>query len=409
MVQFKRSRKRGPGVLPLTEKREEYARLMKQGMNNSQACRALGIGRKTGSHWRNGRTYVNAAGERVRYPPVPGLSRPAVSARFLSNDERIAISDGLHQGRSLRGIAAAIGRSPSTISREVRRNTPSEALRYLPYAAEKQAAARRRRPGRGKIAGNDRLRTFIRDYLDLQWSPRQICNQLRTTFSQDPEMHIVHETIYKALYARDGGVFGGDPRLNLRTGRLSRRSRRRAGARRSRFSGPLIDQRPEDVAGRAVAGHWEGDLVSGQGNRSAIATLVERTSRYLILVHLGRHRDSAYVQSRIGQAMAWLPPHLKRSLTWDQGSEMSEYRKFESENGIPVYFCEPHSPWQRGTNENHNGLLRQYFPKGTDLSVHTPDRLAHVASRLNTRPRETMQWETPQALLDRLLRTPQHK
>jgi IS30 family transposase len=201
-----------PWCLAVDGKREECARLLRQGMNNSETCRALGIGRKTGSHWRNGRTYVDSAGRRLRYPPVISQLKQVTSARF-SDDERVVISDGLHQGQSLRSIAAALGRRPSTVSGEVRRNTPPTALRYLPHVAHKQAAARRRRPGRGKIAANDQLRSFLREHLDMQWSPRQICYQLRATFTADPEMHIVQETIYKALsgYPVSSGSLGKWP------------------------------------------------------------------------------------------------------------------------------------------------------------------------------------------------------
>lgn len=262
----------------------------------------------------------DSAGRRLRYPPVISQLKQVTSARF-SDDERVVISDGLHQGQSLRSIAAALGRRPSTVSGEVRRNTPPTALRYLPHVAHKQAAARRRRPGRGMIAANDQLRSFLREHLDMQWSPRQICNQLRATFTADPEMHIVQETIYKALYARNGGVLGVNPPMDLRTGRPGRRSRPRAGTGRSRFSGPLIAERPADVAGRCVAGRKEGGP------------------------HLGE-------KERIGRSLPWSSGPAA-SLSWsiweDDGSQgMSNPAwKFQVETGIPVYFCEPHSPWPR--------------------------------------------------------------
>ncbi|WP_241987505.1 IS30 family transposase, partial [Cryobacterium sp. MDB2-33-2] len=265
-------------------------------------------------------------------------------------------------GKSLRQIAAELGRSPSTVSREVVRNRAPRQKRYAPRAAQVLAEAARKRPRPGKIAGNPQLRDAISKHLLEQWSPRQISHQLRIDFPGQPEMNVVHESIYRALYSpHTTGLVRGMTR-HLRTGRRGRLTHRHATKRRSKFSGPLLGERPAEVDSRLVPGHREGDLVCGTFNRSAIATLVERTTGMLLLVHLNGKRDAATVRERVGQALSALPAHLRKSLTWDQGSEMAEYLQFQTETTIPVYFRDPHSPWQRGTNENTNGLL-EWSPK----------------------------------------------
>ncbi|MBG6215495.1 IS30 family transposase [Cryobacterium sp. CAN_C3] len=215
-------------------------------------------------------------------------------------------------------------------------------------------------------------------------------------------MNVVHESIYQALYSPQNHGLTREMTRHLRTGRRGRLPRRSTTARRSRFSGPLLSERPAEVDDRIIHGHWEGDLVCGAFNRSAIATLVERTSGFLMLVHLNGKHDAATVRERVGTAMSALPAHLRKTLTWDQGSEMAEYRQFQEETTIPVYFCDAHSPWQRGSNENTNGLIRQYFPKGTNLNLHSPERLAEVAAKINARPRESRNWEPSQTHFDRL-------
>ena len=321
-----------------------------------------------------------------------------VSSRYVSEEERVLIADLRRQGLSMRAIAVEIDRSPSTVSRELRRNRDPASEGYRPYAAQRLAVARRARPGRGKLVHDPVLRTFVTEGLDKRWSPEQISAALRVEFADEPERQVVHETIYQAVYRPElGGLRRELPKV-LRTGRRRRKPHRRSDARRA---GPIadmtmIDQRPAEAAERATPGHWEGDLITGAANRSAIGTLVERATRFTILLHLpgGRHTAEA-VRDALVAAMGQLPAELRRSLTWDQGSEMALHAEIAQTLGMPVFFCEPHSPWQRPTNENTNGLLRQYFPKGTDLRAHGPDQLAAVAVELNERPRKTLGWDTP--------------
>ena len=402
MADGSRSRKKGAGALPMVETRSKYARLMSQGISNAEACRILKINRRTGMRWSHGRTVKNAQGRETTYAPISLTAPPTISSRYLSEGERIQIADALQAGKSLRQIAAGLGRSPSTVSREVFRNRSPRLKRYAPRAAQALADAARKRPRLGKIAGSPLLRDAIQKLLLEQWSPRQISHQLRLDYPGRPEMHVVHESIYQALYSPQINGLSREMSGHLRTGRRGRLSHRRTTMRRSRFSGPLLSERPVEVDSRLVPGHWEGDLVCGAFNRSAMATVVERTSGMLLLVHLNGKHDAATVRERVGSAMSALPPHLRKSLTWDQGSEMAEYLQFQAETTIPVYFCDPHSPWQRGSNENTNGLIRQYFPKGTNLNLHGPERLAEVAAKINARPRESRNWEPAQTHFDRL-------
>ncbi len=288
------------------------------------------------------------------------------------------------------------------MSRELRRNRDPDSEQYRPFTAQRLAAERRARPGRGKLIGDPVLRQFVADRLEKRWSPEQICRALRTEFPGDPGRHLVHETIYQAVYRPElGGLRRDLPRV-LRTGRRRRRPRRGADARRAgALTGmTMISERPAEAAGRSQAGHWEGDLITGARNRSAIGTLVDRASRFTILVHLPRRRHTAEaVRDALVAALAVLPAQLRRSLTWDQGKEMARHAEIAQALGMPVFFCDPHSPWQRPTNENTNGLLRQYFPKGSDLRAHGPGRLAEVAAELNDRPRKTLGWDTPASRL----------
>jgi IS30 family transposase len=320
-------------------------------------------------------------------------------------DDRIVIADLWREGRSVRSIAAEVGRDPSTISREVRRNAHPETGDYRPHAAQSRADARRPRPKKGKLAVNPELRQAVQDGLDHEWSPEQIVRRLRRDFPDRPGMHVTHETIYQALYVQGRGELRRELTRALRTGRAVRRPRRSAEHRRPRFTTPpvMISDRPAEADDRAVPGHWEGDLIIGQNNASAIGTLVERTTRYVLLVHLGRGRTAEHVRDALLTTVATLPAHLKRSLTWDQGVEMALHHQFSTLADMPVYFCDPHSPWQRGSNENTNGLLRQYFPKSTDLAGHTPEHLAAIAAKLNGRPRKTLGWDTPAERLAKLL------
>ncbi len=403
MPPSRRSRK-APGAQPLTSQRERYLALMRQGVGNAAACRLVGVNRKTGHRWRYGRSVTTRTGEVRSYPAI---SRPAneVSARFLSEAERISIGDGLLRGQSIRTIAVELGRAPSTISREIRRNRNVGGEAYHPFRAQRRAVSRRVRPRPGKLASNPDLRVYVAEHLERGWSPEQISRMLPGLFPGRSEMRVAPETIYQALYARGPDSLGRDGVRLLRSGRVHRKRRRRAGERLGRFVAPMamIDQRPAEAADRRVAGHWEGDLIMGSANRSAIGTLVERTTRYVVLLHLPHGHGAEHVRDALVDAVSVLPARLRRSLTWDQGVEMGRHDEFSRVSNVPVYFCERASPWQRGTNENTNGLLRQYFPKSTDLAVHPAERLAIVAANLNVRPRKILGWETPSAQLDRLL------
>ncbi|MEV6243845.1 IS30 family transposase [Lentzea sp. NPDC051838] len=338
-------------------------------------------------------------------PPITEVAAPPVRGRFLNEDERIVIADLSRAGASTRQIAAELGRDCSTISRELRRNRDQVSGQYRPHAAQARADARRPRPKTGKIAANPALRQAVQDGLDQRWSPRQIVKRLRRDFPDRPELHVVHETIYQALYVQGRGELRREIASALRTGRALRCPRRQAQQRVPRMSTPMvmISERPAEADDRAIPGHWEGDLIIGKDKKSAIGTLVERATRYVMLVHLPHGRSADVVRDALIDTVQALPTHLWRSLTWDQGAEMSGHARFTAATDIPVYFCDPHSPWQRGSNENTNGLLRQYFPKGTDLSVHTRAHLDAVAVQLNGRPRETLGWDTPAERLANLL------
>jgi IS30 family transposase len=334
---------------------------------------------------------------------------PEPSARFLSLEERVVIADLRLAGVSMRKIAAELGRSASTISREIARNAHPTGG-YRPYAADIRARERRARPRGGKIAASAHLRGAIQAMLDQRLSPEQIAARLRREHPDDLEYRVCHETIYQALYVQGRGELRRELSGALRTGRAVRRPRNRPHpTRRSGLAKPLlmISERPAEIEDRAVPGHWEGDLILGPYARSAIATLVERATRYVMLVHLPGDHTAETVRDGLIATVNTLPEHLRRSLTWDQGTEMARHREFTLATDMQVYFCDPHSPWQRGSNENTNGLLREYFPKGTDLSIHTPEHLTAVAAQLNRRPRKTLDWDTPAERLAKLLDTNQ--
>ncbi len=397
-----RGDRRPQGPKKLRAERQAYLDLVAWGVSTSEACRLVGINRKTGHRWRYGRSSQTKAGQQG----VPPAARPvAVSARFLSQAERIVIADRLREGASQAAIAAELRRSPGTVSREIRRNRHPDSGDYRPYAAQQRADSRRPRPKIGKIAACPALREHVQAMLDRRHSPEQISRRLRRDFPERNELHVSHETIYQALYVQGRGELRRELTAALRTGRAVRRPRRQPGRRQPRFTHPMvmISERPAEADDRAVPGHWEGDLIIGKDNGSAIGTLVERSTRYVLLVHLGAGRSADQVRDGLLTAMATLPQHLKRSLTWDQGIEMAMHHQFSITAQMPVYFCDPHSPWQRGSNENTNGLLRQYFPKSTDLAVHSPDHLATVAAELNGRPRKTLGWDTPAERLAKLL------
>lgn len=335
--------------------------------------------------------------------PLGGVLRKEqweCSAFRLSLAERIEIYIGLTLGWTFTAIAAEVGRAVSTISREV--NHHGGRARYKPVAAHRAAEIAARRPKATKLAGNPELCERVVADLERLWSPQQIARQLRAEFPTDPEMWLSHETIYKSLYVQGRGELRRELARCLRTGRAQRRRQGRE-ERRGRIPDMvMISERPAEIEDRAVPGHWEGDLIIGKNGKSAIATLVERSTRYVMLAKISNQKAETVRDAIVGR-VATLPEHLWRSLTWDQGSEMAEHQRFTTETGVEVYFCDPHSPWQRGSNENTNGLLRQYFPKGTPLSGYTQEHLDAVAVQLNGRPRQTLNGQTPAERLNQLL------
>jgi len=390
------------GVAPQREKREQFARLIARGVPNAEACRVVGINRRTGTRWRFGREITSSSGRRLHYPPVITTRKAQISPRYLSEDERVRVADLHRQGLSVRAIAVEVDRSPSTVSRELRRNRDAGSGDYRPFTAQRLAVDRRARPGRGKLLYDPVLRQFVAERLDKRWSPEQISHGLRGEFPDQPERHLVPETIYQAVYRPELGGLGRELPNALRTGRRRRKPHRRPDARRagSLVDMTMIDQRPAEAEDRDTPGHWEGDLITGEQNRSAVGTLVERSSRFTVLLHLPGRHTAEVVRDALVAALSALPPQLRRSLTWDQGKEMAMHAEIAQTLDMPVFFCEKASPWQRPSNENTNGLLRQYFPKGSDLRVHSAKDLAAVAAELNDRPRKTLGWITPAQRLE---------
>ena len=432
---------RSPGR-PTAGRREHRRRFWEAiacGLSSEDAALVAGVSQPVGTRWfrENG--------------GMPPISLAPLSGRYLSFAEReeIAILHAQHVG--MRTIARHISRSPSTISRELRRNaaTRNGGLAYRATTAQWHADRKARRPKAAKLAAHDELRRYVQDRLAglmtaadgtrvpgppvswngrrhgprqdrrwaASWSPEQIANRLKVDFPDDESMRISHEAIYHALYVQGRGALRRELVACLRTGRALRVPRARTRGRGKAFVSAelMISKRPAEAEERAVPGHWEGDLIVGLGS-SAIGTLVERTPRFTVLLHLPRMADYGQPRIKKGPALAGhgaeavrdaiassiltLPQQLRRSLTWDQGAEMSQHVQLRIDTGLPIYFCDPHSPWQRGTNENTNGLLRQYFPKGTDLSRHPRDDLDAVAATLNSRPRKTLGWKTPAETLD---------
>ena len=435
---------------PSTARREHrvgFWEAIAGGLSSGDAAAEVGMSPAVGARW-----FREAGG-------MPPLKLVPTSGRYLSFAEREEIAILNAQDVGVREIARRLGRSPSTISRELRRNasTRSNELTYRASTAQWHAERRASRPKVSKLAANDRLRAYVSDRLSGQisrpdgelvpgpdvrfvgrrhgrradrrwaksWSPEQISNRLRVDFPHDETMRISHEAIYQALYVQGRGALRRELVACLRTGRALRVPRARTKQRGKKFVTPeiMISERPAEVDDRAVPGHWEGDLILGLES-SAIGTLVERSTRFTMLLWLPRmegHGDKPRVKNgpalaghgaeavrgAIAETISTMPEQLRRSLTWDQGAEMAEHAQLRIDTGLAVYFCDPQSPWQRGTNENTNGLLRQYFPKGTDLSRHSRDDLDAVALALNTRPRKTHEWETPAESLNELLRSPQ--
>jgi len=449
VTQTGRPAMRSPGRPPI-QRDVERAFWVKvaEGFTSEEAAIACGVSGPVGSRW-----FRERGG-------MPSIQLTPLTGRYLSFAEREEIALLRARGFGVRAIAREVGRSPSTVSRELRRNaaTRSGKLEYRASIAQWKAELAARRPKTAKLVSNDKLRVYVQDRLaglisrpdgrtvpgpevawigrnkprrqdrrwSKAWSPEQISHRLKLDFPDDESMRISHEAIYQALYVQGRGALKRELVACLRTGRALRVPRARSRKRPTGFITPevMISARPAEVEDRAIPGHWEGDLIIGL-NRSGIGTLVERTTRYTMLLHLPRGEGygieprvkngpalAGYgadaVRDAITATITTLPAELRRSLTWDRGKEMARHADIKIATGLDVYFCDPHSPWQRGTNENTNGLLRQYFPKGTDLSRHSADDLAAVAHALNTRPRKTLDWRTPaEALNDLLLSAPQ--
>lgn len=368
-----------------------YFELIRKGLSGAEAARRVGVSLSCGSLW-----FIDAGG--VSFVEVP------ISARYLSQDDRIAIADGLARGEQVKLIASRIGRSYQTVYREIARNRNPDG-RYQPWYAHNQAHVRRRRPKLRRFAVDPQLRELVAGKLGKRWSPGQISRWLRRRFRLRPGWHVCTETIYDAVYR---GLISPIDRRNLRTGRMYRhrhgRGRSRDGALKQSTKMKSIHQRPAAVESRRQAGHWEGDLLVGAGQRSAIATLVERKFRITILVRVPGDHSARTVGDVLITAFNTVPVGLRKTLTWDQGNEMFHHARIEDQTGLKIYFADPHSPWQRGTNENVNGLLRQYMPKGTDLNLWTTDQLEEVAAELNDRPRLCLGDRTPTELMQRWTR-----
>lgn len=432
-VHHPRSVPRGDGA---TTRRVEYLQLRLSALTRTDAAAACGICVRTARDFdkglikQNNRTrvrFIARGPDAVVYNTLmtallsavdviePGRqAEPAfsplvdpyrqISSRYLSLIERERIFDLRKQGLGIREIARQLGRAASTISRELRRNHAASGP-YGPLVAQRKAAARRLRPKQAVIAADTELKALIQNKISDFWSPEQIAGWIRLHHPDKKRWHVCHETIYQALYLQARGGLKRQVQEALRRGRAARRPQTGPQERKKRFVDDMvmISDRPAEVTDRAVPGHWEGDLITGARNKTAIATLVERSSRYVMLVHLPRAHDAEAVLTGLKATIVTLPEHLQGSLTWDQGSEMAAHARFTIDTGCQVYFCDPGSPWQRGSNENTNGLLRQYFPKGTDLSVHSAADLEFVAQQLNSRPRKTLGYRTPAEVFNGLI------
>jgi IS30 family transposase len=329
--------------------------------------------------------------------------RVGYSPRRLSFEDRERILVGIAGGESDSEIARALGRHRSTVGREIRR-CGGRRRDYRPLAAERVADRLAARPKASKLSRCPRLVAAVEQGLEQGWSPEQISARLKADHPDDREMRISHETIYQTLFVQSRGELRKQLTVQLRTGRTRRQPQGRGPQTRGRIPGMVhISQRPAEIEDRAVPGHWEGDLILGAYGRSAIATLVERQTRYVLLARLGNDRTTGHVVAALSELVGRLPTELARSLTWDQGKELTAHVRFTVATGVQVYFCDPHAPWQRGTNENTNGLLRQYLPKGTDLAEHDQGQLDAIAAQLNGRPRKTLDWMNPAEKMSELL------
>jgi len=347
---------------------------------------------------------VRAVVERA-IKPLGGIMVPAAvwspPPGQLTAEERVEIRLGLDRGWALNRIAKDLGRPGSTVSREVNKNGGRAG--YRPVAAHQAARANQARPKPSKLAADSVLGALVTEKLEQWWSPEQIARWLRRSFPDRPELWVSHETIYQTLYVQGRGELRRELTACLRTGRAVRKARGQVAVVRGIPNKVMIADRPAEVDDRTVPGHWEGDLIIGQNGKSAVGTLVERTSRFVMFLHLPHGHTAEAVRLAMVDALMGLPARLRRSVTWDQGRELAQHERFTIDTGIAVYFCDPHSPWQRGTNENTNGLARQYMPKSTDLSVHTPADLERFAHSLNTRPRKTLGDMTPLEKLTELI------
>ncbi|MCV7384997.1 IS30 family transposase [Mycolicibacter longobardus] len=372
---------------------------MHSGATATQAAVAAGVSEHTGRHW------VDQAGF-VPRTPICAVQEPAEVSRALSFTERCRLEELFVSGHSQADAARLLGRSRSTISREAPRGATS--CGYRARIAQDTVDAARARPKVRKLESNPALLAEVVRRLKLRHSPEQIMRRLRQDFPDDPEMRVSHETIYQAIYVQPRGELARLVKAALRTGRTQRKAQGRHPIdNRGQLKDMVnISERPAEAEDRAIPGHWEGDLIIGADSASAIGTLVERTTGFTLLLHLPGDRTAATLAEAMTAKMPELPEILWRSLTWDQGKEMALHTQITEATGLPIYFCDPHSPWQRGTNENTNGLLRQYFPKGTDLSFYGPGWLDQVAAELNGRPRKRLSWRTPAEELDRLLSDP---
>jgi transposase, IS30 family len=379
-----------PNKRPAAVKRR-YFELIRTGLSGSKAAARVGVSLSCGSLW-----FIDAG--RVSFIETP------ISPRYLTQDDRIEIADGLARGEPVKQIAARIGKSYQSVYREIARNRKPDG-RYQPWYAHNQAYLRRRRPKPRRLAVDAELREVVAGQLAEHWSPAQISRWLRRRYRRRAGWHVCTETLYEAVYR---GLVVPVSAQSLRTGRTYRhrrgRGRTRDGALKQSTSMKSIHQRPAAARSRRQAGHWEGDLIVGAAQRSAIATLVERKFRLTVLVQVPRNHTAQTVGDALIGAFTQLPAGLRRTLTWDQGNEMFHHQRIEQATGLKIYFADPHSPWQRGSNENTNGLLRQYFPKGTDLSTWTAGQLDRVAAELNDRPRLCLNDRSPHQAMQRWAR-----
>jgi IS30 family transposase len=383
--------------------------LVRAGQLRTEAALALGFHEYTGRRW-----FSQAGGV------VPAYVQAKPSGRKVSFEEREEMFVGVQRGSSIQLIAKSLGRAPSTVLRELRRNMRQQyrthsrlegrpgmhrtrPWEYRPSLAQRRADFAAARPKLTKLATNPELRELVQAKLEEKLSPKQIAKELRSEFPDNPEMWVSHETIYKSIYVQGRGELRRELAAHLRTGRALRKPRTKRESRGRIPDMVNISERPAEVEDRAVAGHWEGDLIMGKNGKSAIGTLVERTTRFVLLLHLPNGHSPLQVQEAMVAATQKLPDIIWKSLTWDQGHEMRNHLQIKIATGLQIYFCDPSSPWQRGSNENTNGLLRQYFPKSTDLSGHGADYLDFVAAQMNRRPRETLGWKRPAEAMGRLL------